>query len=197
MRGRSALGLSLLCGLGLSLSAQVPEPSLGPSGDSFPRARIETSRGAIVVRLRPDLAPRHVQAFLATVKKKGYDGTTFHRVVKNAIVQGGDPLSAKKGFESRYGTTGLGTLRPELTATPFERGVVAAVLKPGVPASAGQQFFVCLYPQPTLQGKFTIFGEVVEGIEVADAISSIRADGERALERVEMRVTLEEPTPVR
>jgi peptidyl-prolyl cis-trans isomerase B (cyclophilin B) len=201
VKGAAALALGLLLAAPGAV-AQEPPPAAEPAASatpdpaaSFPRARIETAKGTIVIRLRPDLAPRHVKAFVATAKAKGYDRTTFHRVIQHAIVQGGDPISAKKGFESRYGTTGLGTMRPEFTPAPFERGVVAAVLKPGVPASAGQQFFICLYPQPTLQGKFTIFGEVVEGIEVADAISRIAVDGERALERVEMKVTIEEPAP--
>jgi peptidyl-prolyl cis-trans isomerase B (cyclophilin B) len=201
MKAAAALVLGLLLAVP-SAAAQEPtaaEPVATATPDpaaAYPRARIETAKGTIVIRLRPDLAPRHVKAFVATAKAKGYDRTTFHRVIKHAIVQGGDPISAKKGFESRYGTTGLGTMRPEFTKAPFERGVVAAVLKPGVPASAGQQFFICLYPQPTLQGKFTIFAEVVEGIEVADAISLLPVDGERALERVEMKVTIEEPPPV-
>lgn len=201
MKGAAALALSLVLAAPGAV-AQEPPPAAEPAATatpdataSFPRARIETAKGTIVIQLRPDLAPRHVKAFVATAKAKGYDRTTFHRVIKHAIVQGGDPISAKKGFESRYGTTGLGTMRPEFTQAPFERGVVAAVLKPGVPASAGQQFFICLYPQPTLQGKFTIFAEVVEGIEVADAISLLPVDGERALERVEMKVTIEEPAP--
>lgn len=191
---RRAATLGLLLAMGVA--AQEPAATATDPLAALPRARVETPKGTIVIRLRPDLAPRHVKAFLATAKAKGYDRTTFHRVIKNAIVQGGDPLSTKKGFESRYGTTGLGTMKPEITPAPFERGVVAAVLKPGVPASAGQQFFVCLYPQPTLQGKFTIFGEVVEGLEVADAISQVAADGDRALERIEMTVTIEEPAPV-
>lgn len=189
-----ATALGLLLALGVA--AQDPSASPAAAADplaALPRARIETAKGTIVIRLRPDLAPRHVKAFVATAKARGYDRTTFHRVIKNAIVQGGDPLSAKKGFESRYGTTGLGTMKPEITPAPFARGVVAAVLKPGVPASAGQQFFICLYPQPTLQGQFTIFGEVVEGLEIADAISQVAADGERALERIEMTVTIEGP----
>lgn len=202
MKGAAALAMCLLLAAPGAV-AQEPPPAAEPAeaatpdpAAAYPRARIETAKGTIVIRLRPDLAPRHVKAFVATAKAKGYDRTTFHRVIKHAIVQGGDPISAKKGFESRYGTTGLGTMRPEFTKAPFERGVVAAVQKPGVPASAGQQFFICLYPQPTLQGKFTIFAEVVEGIEVADAISLLAVDGERALERVEMKVTIEEPPPV-
>jgi cyclophilin family peptidyl-prolyl cis-trans isomerase len=202
VRGAAALALGLLLAAPGAAAQEPPavEPTAAKAATpdpaaSFPRARIETAKGTIVIRLRPDLAPRHVKAFLATAKAKGYDRTTFHRAIKHAIVQGGDPISAKKGFESRYGTTGLGTMRPEFTQTAFERGVVAAVLKPGVPASAGQQFFICLYPQPTLQGKFTIFAEVVEGLEVADAISLLPVDGERVLERVEMKVTIEEPAP--
>ncbi|MCM2254435.1 MAG: peptidylprolyl isomerase [Vicinamibacteria bacterium] len=191
-----ALGLLLAAGVAAQDPAASPTAPVAPTADpqaAFPLARIETTKGTIVIRLRPDLAPRHVKAFLATAKARGYDRTTFHRVIKNAIVQGGDPLSAKKGFESRYGTTGLGTMKPEITPTPFARGVVAAVLKPGAPASAGQQFFICLYPQPTLQGQFTIFGEVVAGLEIADAISLVAADGDRATERIEMKVTIEEP----
>ena len=73
------------------------------------------------------------------------------------------------------------------------RGTVAAARKPSSPDSGGRQFFICLRDQPSLVGQYTIFGEVVSGMEVVDAISTTPVDGDRAKERVEMKVALQEP----
>ena len=88
---------------------------------------------------------------------------------------------------SRYGTGGLGLLKAEFSERPMTRGSVAAVLRPNQPDSGGTQFFICLGDQPSLTGKYTIFGEVVEGMEVADKIGLTPVDGQKATERVEIR----------
>jgi len=153
-------------------------------------AVVETKQGSFVIRLLPDLAPLHVQHFLKVAKAGGYDGTTFFRVIPHAIIQGGDPLTKDPKKAALYGTGGLGLLKAEFSSRPMTRGSVAAVLRPRQPDSGGDQFFVCLYDQPSLTGQYTIFGEVIEGMEVADKIGDTPATGEKATERVEMKVTL-------
>ena len=158
-------------------------------------AVVETDLGSFVIRLLPDVAPRHVRHFVKTAEAHGYDGTTFHRIIAGGIVQGGDPLSKDPAKASRYGTGGLGLLKAEFSERPFSRGVVAAVRRPSDIHSGGSQFFVCLRDQPSLLKQYTIFGEVVEGMEVLDAIGQSPAEGERAKTRIAMRkVTMRGPS---
>jgi peptidyl-prolyl cis-trans isomerase B (cyclophilin B) len=129
-----------------------------------------------VVDLRPDLAPNHVGYFMKLAAEGAYTGTVFHRVIRDGIVQGGDPLTKDPAKQTLYGTGGLGVLQAERTSEPFTRGAVAAVLRPGQPDSGGAQFFVCVTDQPALAGQFTIFGRVSEGMDVVQQISELPAD---------------------
>ncbi len=140
------------------------------------QAVVNTSAGTIVIDLRPDLAPNHVGYFMKLAQEHAYDGTTFHRLVRMAIIQGGDPLSKDPGKAALYGTGGLGVLKAEFSAERATRGAVAAVLQPNKPDSAGSQFFICVTDQPGLDGKYTIFGRVSEGIDVAQKISEAAVD---------------------
>jgi peptidyl-prolyl cis-trans isomerase B (cyclophilin B) len=167
---------------------------------SVPKARaqdavVETPNGTFVIHLLPDVAPQHVKHFVETVKKGGYDGTTFHRIIVGGIIQGGDPLSKDPRNAKLYGTGGLDLLKAEFSDRPFARGVVAAARKPGKNDSGGSQFFVCLREQPSLKGQYTIFGEVTEGLDVVDKISMTPVDGDKPQVRVEMRVKLREAAP--
>ena len=92
-------------------------------------------------------------------------------MIKHGIIQGGDPLSKDPAKAKQYGTGGLGVLKAEISAERATRGAVAAVIQPGKPDSAGAQFFVCVTDQPALDGKYTIFGRVSEGIDVVTKIS--------------------------
>jgi cyclophilin family peptidyl-prolyl cis-trans isomerase len=157
-------------------------------------AVVETTKGRFTIRLLPDVAPHHVALFVATAKAGGYDGTTFHRVIAGGIIQGGDPLSKDPEQASRYGTGGLGLLKAEFSDRPFVRGTVAAVRRPSDPNSGGRQFFVCLRDQPSLLGKFSVLGEVVSGMDVVDQISLVPTEGDRAKERLEMKVEVREPS---
>jgi peptidyl-prolyl cis-trans isomerase B (cyclophilin B) len=156
-------------------------------------ATVETPKGSFTVRLLPEVAPKHAALFVRTAKAGGYDGTTFHRVIMGGIIQGGDPLTKDPARASQYGTGGLGLLAAEFSERPFVRGTVAAARKPSSPDSGGRQFFVCLQEQPSLKGQYSIFGEVVSGMEVVDQVSATPADGQKAKERVEMKVTIKEP----
>jgi len=138
---------------------------------------LETSLGTIVMQLDAAAAPNHVGFVLDQTEAGAYDGTVFHRAVPLGIVQGGDPLSKDPTKSARYGTGGLNRLKREPNDRKAVRGAVAAVLIPNKPDSAGAQFFICLTDQPALDGQFTVFGDVVEGLEVAEQISQTPLDG--------------------
>jgi peptidyl-prolyl cis-trans isomerase B (cyclophilin B) len=179
-------------------SRPAPKPARPAAAREAPvapgtEAVVETAKGSFTIRLLPEVAPRHAALFVKTARAGGYDGTTFHRVIAGGIIQGGDPLSKDPAKASLYGTGGLGLLKAELSERPFVRGTVAAVRRPSSMDSAGTQFFACLQPQPALQGQYTIFGEVVAGMEVMDQISTTPAEGDKAKERVEMKVVIREP----
>src|SRR5262249_39680426 len=151
---------------------------------------VETADGSFVIRLLGDLAPNYVRHFVKTARAGGFDGTTFHRIVPRGIIQGGDPLSKDPARKAPYGTGGLGLLKAEFSTRPMARGSVAAVLRPNQPDSAGNQFFVVLFDQPALTGKFTIFGEVISGMDVADRI----ADTPVVKETPEKRIVIQKVT---
>ena len=162
------------------------------------QAVIETTMGTIVIDLLGERAPNHVALFLKTARDGGYDGTSFHRVVRQGIIQGGDPLSKDAAAKERYGTGGLNLLKAELNPEKHTRGAVSAVLIPNRPDSAGTQFFICIIDQPSLDGQYTVFGRVSEGILIAQKISETAADEKGApVERIEMKkVTIRDrPAP--
>ena len=162
------------------------------------QAVLDTSYGTIVMDLLADAAPNHVGHFITRAREGAYNGTTFHRVIPMAIVQGGDPLSKDPKLVARYGTGGLGQLRFEANSETHTRGAVSAVLVPGERDSGGSQFFICVTDQPALDGQYTVFARVVEGILVAERISKVTATGDVPSERIEIRtVTIrEKPAPV-
>src|SRR5205807_1976012 len=121
------------------------------------QAVIETSSGTIVLDLLADAAPTHVAHFIVRAREGAYDGTIFHRVVPNGIIQGGDPLSKDAAQKAKYGTGGLNELRFEANGETHTRGAVSAVLIPGRRDSAGAQFFICISDQPALDGQYTVF----------------------------------------
>ncbi|MCI0423712.1 MAG: peptidylprolyl isomerase [Acidobacteria bacterium] len=152
--------------------------------------------GQIVLEFFPDLAPMHVNYFAGLVKTGFYDGTTFHRVILRGIIQGGDPLSKDPLKKSLYGTGGLKKLKAEFSKQPHVRGTVSAVLLPGDPNSAGSQFFICVSDQAQLDGQYTAWGRVVEGMDVVDKISALPAGSDQmAQERIEIRKAFLRPIP--
>jgi cyclophilin family peptidyl-prolyl cis-trans isomerase len=161
------------------------------------QAVIETSRGTIVIALLPEAAPRHVSYFITQARKGAYVKTTFHRAIANGIVQGGDPLSSDPSKRALYGTGGLGVLKAEFNAEPMTAGAVAAVLQPGKPDSAGAQFFILASDQPALQGQYTVFARVVDGLDVVRQISQAPVDASGKLtDRIEMTaVSIREAPP--
>jgi cyclophilin family peptidyl-prolyl cis-trans isomerase len=145
--------------------------------------------GEIHIRLHHKYAPRHVQNFVRLAEKKFYDGTLFHRVKKESFVQGGDPLS-KDANPDNDGTGGPGyMLQPEHNDKKHIRGAVAmaAIGK----KNAGSQFFIDLKDHSGWDGKYTVFGNVIQGIEVADEIGNGKLEGERPVTPVRMTVHVE------
>src|SRR5581483_11230697 len=174
---RAAIAVALLAvgaGSVVGLQAQVPK-----------QAVVETTAGTFVIDLTPESAPVYLPYFLKLVDEHAYDGTTFHRVVKYGMVQGGDPLSKDPAKQAQYGTGGLNAVKADIHAPKMTRGSVAAVLVPGKPDSAGSQFFVALADQPALDGKYTVFGHVADGMDTLQKISETPVDANGlATERV-------------
>ena len=149
---------------------------------------LETHLGTIAIDLRPDLAPNHVGLIMRLVEEGTYAGTTFHRMVANGIVQGGDPLTADPERAADYGRGGLGLVDAEPSGAAHLRGTVSAVVAPGDPNSGGAQFLICVVDQPGLDGQYTIWGQVADGLDVVTRISETPVDAEgRATERIVVR----------
>ena len=168
-------------------------------GTATPKqAVIETSMGTFVLDLLPAAAPNPVALFMKTVQSGGYDGTAFHRAVKNGLVQGGDPLSKDPAKKAQYGQGGLNQLKAEPRAATVPGGSVASVLVPGKPDSAGSQFFIVLVDQPALANQYTVFAKVAEGMDVLQKISSSAVDATGVIvDRVEIRkATIRDTPPV-
>ena len=143
------------------------EPEYKCAGDEI--AVIETPKGTIKFSFFCDDAPRHAAAFIELADKGFYDGTTFHRVEPSFVIQGGDP-NTRTG-EGMAGTGGPGyNLAAEFNDRPHLDGTVS-MARAASPDSAGSQFYICLGPQAFLDGNYTVFGQVTEGMDVVHAIS--------------------------
>ena len=155
-------------------------------------AIIETKFGNMELRFFPEVAPGHVDNFIELAKKGLYDGTTFHRVIPGFMIQGGDP-NTKSPDRSKHGMGGPGhTIKAEFSDRLHKRGILS-MARSSQPDSAGSQFFICVADAPFLNGKYSVLGEVVSGMEVADKIvSQPRDKADNPMERIEMKVKLVE-----
>jgi cyclophilin family peptidyl-prolyl cis-trans isomerase len=173
---RSCLLLALLVCLAAWPQALPPLSSLPPSDLE---AVVTTDLGVFRFEFEAGRAPKHVASFIKLAREGYYDGGAFHRVVAYGIIQGGDPLlKDPKTPRNLWGTGGLNLLASEFSDLKHERGVVSTVRIPNKPNSDGSQFFVCISPQPTLDGQFSVFGRVNEGMDVVERISQSPADKE-------------------
>jgi peptidyl-prolyl cis-trans isomerase B (cyclophilin B) len=156
------------------------------------RAVIETKFGNMEIKFFPEIAPNHVSNFIELAKKGFYDGTCFHRVIPGFMIQGGDPNS-KDPDKSKHGMGGPGyTVKAEFSDKPHKRGILSMARSQN-PDSAGSQFFICVADASFLDKKYTAFGEVTSGMEVADKIVSQRRDkGDNPIERIEMKIKIVE-----
>jgi peptidyl-prolyl cis-trans isomerase B (cyclophilin B) len=157
------------------------------------KAVLETKFGEITLKFFPEIAPKHVNSFIELASSGFYDGTTFHRVVPGFVIQGGDPNSKSKD-RSQHGTGGPGyTLEAEFSNTPHKRGTLS-MARAADPNSAGSQFFICVADAAFLDGQYTVFGEVSEGMDVVDEIVAQPRDSrDNPTERVEMKVKIVAP----
>ncbi len=123
---------------------------------------LDLKDGRVVIEMRPDLAPKHVARIKELVRKGFYNGLVFHRVIDGFMAQGGDPTGT--------GTGGSGVKLPaEFSKEPFVRGTVG-MARAASPDSADSQFFICFAPAPFLDGKYTVWGQVIKGMEYVDRI---------------------------
>jgi peptidyl-prolyl cis-trans isomerase B (cyclophilin B) len=157
-------------------------------------AIIETKFGNMTLKFFPDVAPGHVKNFIDLAKNGTYDKTVFHRVIPGFMIQGGDPTSKDPAKRRTYGTGGPGyTIKAEFNDRPHKRGTLS-MARAAHPDSAGSQFFICVKDSAFLNRQYTVFGEVVSGMEVADKIVSQPRDAnDNPNDRIEMKVTIVEP----
>jgi peptidyl-prolyl cis-trans isomerase B (cyclophilin B) len=138
-------------------------------------AIIETQFGKIVLEFFTDVAPNHVANFKRLARQGFYDGVTFHRVIPNFMIQGGDP-NTKDRDRSQHGLGGPGyTINAEFNNKPHLRGTLS-MARSSDPNSAGSQFFICVAPQPRLDGQYTVFGQVIKGLDAVDQIVNTPRD---------------------
>jgi len=159
------------------------------------RAVIETKFGNITIRFFPDVAPQHVKNFVELAKNGTYDKTVFHRVIPGFMIQGGDPLSKDPARRPAFGTGNPGhRIKAEFNSRQHKRGTLS-MARSQDPDSAGSQFFICVKDTPFLDGQYTVFGEVVSGMDAVDAIVSQPRDGrDNPNERIEMTMKVVEGT---
>jgi peptidyl-prolyl cis-trans isomerase B (cyclophilin B) len=164
--------------------------------EALPTSVIETKFGNIELRFFPDDAPKHVDNFLTLARTGFYDGTIFHRVIPGFMIQGGDPLT-KGTDKSLYGTGGPDYKIPsEFNKRPHKRGVLS-MARSQDPNSAGSQFFIVVKDSNFLDGQYTVFGEVTEGIEIVDKIVSQKRDTkDNPLERIQINIRLIEQAKI-
>lgn len=150
-----ALALSVVLGIGMAQAQTSPDPEN--------TLILELESGRVTIALRPDLAPKHVERVKRLAREGFYDGLTFHRVIDGFMAQTGDPRGDGTGG-SKYED-----LPAEFTPTPFERGVIGAA-RTADPNSANSQFFIMFDRAPHLDGKYTVWGQVIDGMEHVDKI---------------------------
>jgi cyclophilin family peptidyl-prolyl cis-trans isomerase len=160
-------------------TVKIPAASMGPRITPMAQtvhATLKTSMGDIDIELDGKAAPLTVGNFVSLAQANFYDGTTFHRVIPDFMIQGGDPLSKDQGQRMYHGTGGPGYNFPdEINDRKIVRGALA--MANSGPNTNGSQFFIVVGPAfPNLDGKHTNFGTVTKGMEVADAISKAQRD---------------------
>ena len=164
MQRRTLLAAAAAIVPGAAFAQGAPTAPGAPALDPENTLLLDLKDGQVVIRLRPDLAPKHVAQIKKLVRQGFYNNTVFHRVIDGFMAQGGDPTGTGTG----------GSKEPNLPAefsdtAHFLRGTVGAA-RTNSPNSANSQFFICLAPAPSLDTKYTIFGQVVSGMENVDKI---------------------------
>lgn len=189
-------------------SQPAPVPAAQPAEQEKPMsyyeskiAELHTSLGEIDLRFFPEIAPNHVKNFIDLSEKGFYNGTKFHRVIEGFVIQGGDPNTVS-GPRSTWGTGGSGKNVPaEFNKIHHSRGILS-MARSNDPNSASSQFFICVADVPSLDNKYTVFGDVTKGMDVVDKIVAASKGQENpsepvTLEKVVVREakTAEEKAP--
>ena len=144
-----------------------------PMNSSNEVAVIKTSEGDMVVQFWTDAAPNTIENFKKLARQGFYDGTIFHRIVKEFMIQGGDPNSKDPAKENSYGQGGPGyNVKAEFNDHSHDRGVISMARGPD-PDSAGSQFFICLAPVHRLDHQYTTFGKLIKGQDALEKIGDI------------------------
>lgn len=164
----SIIAIQLLC-MPANVNAQQPERK---EHMSKPVIVFETTQGAIEIQLFPDVAPKACNNMIGLIERKYYDGIIFHRVIKNFMIQGGDPTGTGRGGTSLLGNNFEDEFSPNVK---FDRKGLLAMANAG-PNTNGSQFFITTIPTPWLNMKHTIFGEVISGYDVVQKIENTAVD---------------------
>ena len=153
---------------------------------SNPVATMETTKGTMVIELRADLAPKAVENFVTHSKNGYYNGLIFHRVIKDFMIQGGDPTGTGMGGESIWGKPFKDEFAPNAV---FDKAGILAMANPG-PNTNGSQFFITTVPTYWLNGRHTIFGLVTQGFDIVKKIENAetngRYEGDKPLEDIKI-----------
>jgi len=186
--GSAALFLS--AGLVVAADDSTASKAEAPKGQ---RAIIKTKFGDIEMKFFPDVAPKHVENFIRLAKSGFYNGTIFHRVIPGFMIQGGDPNTKDSLKKDTYGQGGPGySVKAEFSDIPHKRGIVS-MARANDPDTGGSQFFIVVEDSRFLDNKYSVFGEVIKGIGVADKIVNLpRDERDNPKERVEVTVTIVE-----
>jgi peptidyl-prolyl cis-trans isomerase B (cyclophilin B) len=186
---------SLLLAVLLSAAAATAQEKkeTSPMNTSNEVAVIKTSEGDMVVQFWTDAAPNTIENFKKLARQGFYEGTTFHRIVKSFMIQGGDPNSKDPAKESAYGQGGPGyKVKAEFNNHSHDRGVISMARGPD-PDSAGSQFFICLAPVRRLDGQYTTFGKLIKGDDVLEKIgdTSVTNNGMGEVSKPSKRIVIE------
>jgi peptidyl-prolyl cis-trans isomerase B (cyclophilin B) len=151
-------------------------------------AVIKTTEGEMVIEFWPEVAPGHVENFKKLAKQGFYDGTCFHRVIKDFMIQGGDPLTKDPKMEARWGTGDPGyKIKAEFNDRHHDRGVVS-MARSQDPNSAGSQFFICHGTPHFLDKQYTAFGKLIKGDDVLEKIATTQTrPQDRPVKRMEVQ----------
>ena len=165
--------LMLLIASAVFATEEEEKPKTTPTNSSNEVAVIKTSEGDMVIQFWTDAAPNTVENFKKLARQGFYDGTTFHRIVKGFMIQGGDPNSKDPAKENSYGEGGPGyNIKAEFNDHSHDLGVIS-MARSQDPDSAGSQFFICLGPVHRLDHQYTTFGKLIKGQDVLEKIGEI------------------------
>lgn len=159
-------------------------------------AVLTTNEGSMTIQFWEDIAPKTVENFKKLARDGFYDGTAFHRIIKDFMIQGGDPLTKDPGMAHAWGTGDPGyKIKAEFSSKPHKRGVIS-MARSQHPDSAGCQFFICLGDANFLDGQYTCFGELIDGDDVLGRLgdSEVTAGGGGEKSRPVQRVSLDSVT---